>query len=58
METKSLHEWIEENRRRIDDYINKTLPNRKREISDKDRYSWVLNFNNLYYLARSEGVEI
>lgn len=56
MKRKSLKEWIKENRETIDRVILSICPNCR--LNDEERKIWVLNSENLYLWAKSEGVRI
>ena len=56
-EEKSLEDFIEENRDTINAAIVKKCPNCK-ITNDDERKKWILNDEELYNLAKSEGVQI
>ena len=53
-----FREFIRENRKEIDAYIIKKVPNLHYPINDKERREWVLNDEPLYRWAQREGVKI
>lgn len=55
--TKSLHDFLKENRKEIDEAIRRVSPN-NHYFNDEERRQWVLNDPGLYSWARSEGVNI
>jgi len=56
MKSKSLTNWIKENRRQIDEAIRRAVPNAR--IDDAERRLWILNDEGLYRWAKSERVNI
>jgi len=57
MKTKSLSEFIAENRKVIDTFIKHVCPN-ARYSNDEERRQWIMNDEGLYNWARSEGVRV
>ena len=55
-ETMTLRQFIKENRQALDEIIQGLAPGSSK--SDSERELWVLNDEDLYNWARSEGVRI
>ncbi len=56
MKSKSLRQFIKENKEELDAAIRRVCDNCR--LSDTERRLWVLNDEGLYRWARSEGVNI
>jgi len=54
--TMTLRQFIKENRQALDEIIQSLAPGSSK--SDSERELWVLNDEDLYNWARSEGVRI
>ena len=56
MAKKSLRNWIKENRKEIDSCIERVVPGCRK--NDNERRIWILNDEELYFWAKSEGVNV
>lgn len=55
--TKTLEEFIDENRGELDSCIRNVLgPNH--DLDDDDREQWIMNDEGLYLWAKGEGVNV
>lgn len=66
MRRTSLTAFVRNHRREIDEHINKARTRHDRpgfvrdplRLTDDDRRTWILNDEDLYNWARSEGVKV
>lgn len=57
MKTKTIQEFMREHRAKLDAHIRKKA-NWKGSINNDGRYQWILNDEDLYRWAKSEGVKV
>ena len=59
MKTKSITQFIRENKAEIDAGIKRALDaDPEYHLNDRERRLWILNDEGLYRWARSEGVRV
>ena len=58
MKSKSMRQFIKENRDDLDVFIWQAQNQRFTRLNDKEREMWILNDEYLYCWARSEGVQL
>lgn len=56
MKSKSLRQFIKENKEELDAAIRRVCDNCR--LNDTERRLWILNDEGLYRWARSEGINI
>lgn len=57
MKTKTIREFMREHRDKLDAHIRKKA-NWKGSINNDGRHQWILNDEDLYQWAKSEGVRV
>lgn len=57
MKTKSMGQFIKENRAELDAYIRAALGHSLGRINDTRRREWILNDKNLYRWSKSKGFD-
>lgn len=58
MKTKSMRQFIRENREELTEAIQRATGSQNYRLNDKEREAWILNDEGLYRWAKREGVKI
>jgi len=58
VKTKSMRQFIRENREALTQAIRRATGDQTYRINDEERRLWILNDEGLYWWAKREGVKI